>query len=487
MSQKSIRIYIVLLLTASIFASGCVRLKKTPNLEAIFADAKAQTGKRPVIIIPGILGSELINPEKQEIAWLNFSDAKNDSLRLPISPDLSKNKDSLIPRRIIEKAKVFKFLPEVTIYQTLIQTLEKYGNYKEGDWENPGAAGDRDTFYVFSYDWRLDNVENANKLIKDIEQLKQKLGKSSLRFNVIAHSMGGLIMRYAAMYGEKDLPADGVKPKPDWSGAKHFNKIFMFGVPNEGSMEAFESVLKGYRVPIPTGKFKISSLSSEVAISSPAIFQLLPHQNTAKFYDENLKPIEIDLYNAETWKRYNWSAVTNTEFRTNFAAPPAENAGRFNEYGTTSLDDLDAYFEAVLNRAERFHQALDADTAVPASIAFFAFGSDCESTLDGAIIRRDEKTNRWITVFNANSFKNSQGGKIDSKEIKTLLYAPGDGRVTRRSLLAETIAEQNYRNSLFRTAFPVSATFFCEGHSELPNSKVVQNNFLTALMMEVIQ
>ncbi|HSK71682.1 MAG TPA: hypothetical protein VK892_08310 [Pyrinomonadaceae bacterium] len=487
MSQKSVRIYVVLLLTFSVFASGCVKLKRVPNLEAIFATAKAQTGKRPVIIIPGILGSELVNPETDEIAWLNFNDAKNDSLRLPISPDLSKNKDSLVPRRIIEKAKVFSFLPEVTIYQTLIQTMQNYGNYKEGDWENPGAEGDRDTFYVFSYDWRLDNVENANKLAKDLEQLKQKLGKPALRFNVIAHSMGGLIVRYAAMYGERDLPNNGAQPKPDWSGAKHFNKIFMFGVPNEGSMEAFESLLKGYRVPIPTGKFKISSLSSEVAISSPAIFQLLPHQNTAKFYDEDLKPLEVDLYNSETWKRYSWSAVTDTQFRTNFVTPDPTLAGKFNEYGTTSLDDLDAYLEAVLNRARHFHQALDADTAVPASIAFFAFGSDCENTVDGAIIRRDEKTNRWVTEFNANSFRNSKGEKVNSKVIRNLLYAPGDGRVTRRSVLAETIAQQNYRNSLFRTAFPVSATFFCEGHSELPNSKVVQNNFLTALMMEVVQ
>src|SRR2546422_4586881 len=43
-------------------------------------------------------------------------------------------------------------------------------------------------------------------LTNRLRLLKQKLQRPELRFNILAHSMGGLIARYAAMYGDADLP-----------------------------------------------------------------------------------------------------------------------------------------------------------------------------------------------------------------------------------------------------------------------------------------
>ena len=117
MFQRQIKIYISLALVFCFLLSGCG--KRVPNLDLIFATAKLQKGKRPVIIIPGILGSELQEPNTKETAWLNLSPIKGDNLALPISPDLSKNRDTLIARRIIETAKIFSLLPEVSVYQSL--------------------------------------------------------------------------------------------------------------------------------------------------------------------------------------------------------------------------------------------------------------------------------------------------------------------------------------------------------------------------------
>jgi pimeloyl-ACP methyl ester carboxylesterase len=486
MFRPSKNTYIALLLLFSVFLSACVGVKRVPNLERIFAATKAQKGKRPVIIIPGILGSELENAETKESIWVNLSLPKSDGLSLPISPDLSKNRDSLTVKGIIKKVNLSRFLPEVSIYQALTDSMEKYGGYTEGDWENPDTEnGGLDKYYIFAYDWRRDNVENAQLLVRKIEELKTKLGKADLRFNVIAHSMGGLIARYAAMYGDKDLPLNGGKPAPDWAGAKHFNKIFMFGTPNEGSMQALEVVLKGYTI----AGFYINNLNAEAIITSPAIFQLLPHQSTARFYDENLKPIEVDLYNPQTWKEYGWSAYTNPSFLNKFAGQPnaVDKSGKKSEFADVSLEELDEYFAAVLKRAKNFHEALDANTAVPPSISFFAFGSDCGDTLDGALIIRNAKTKQWQTFFTSRSITTSEGKKITKAAVREILFAPGDTRVTRRSLLAETILQENYRNSIFRKSLPVNATFFCELHDELPNNKIVQNNFLTALISEIIQ
>jgi Lecithin:cholesterol acyltransferase len=473
----------------TVFSGACIDVKKTPNLAVIFAKAKTQEGKRPVIIIPGVLGSELVNAETQEKVWLSLSPSRGDGLGLPVSPVLENNRDSLRPRQIIEKAKIFRFFPDISVYQSLTDSMKEFGGYKEGDWDNPAPTGDRDTYYVFAYDWRRDNVENARLLITRMAELQQKLKRPDLRFNIIAHSMGGLIARYAAMYGNADLPTAGT-PVPTWAGAKYFNKIFMFGTPNEGSMAAFQTVLKGYSIPALTGKISFASLSSEVAFTSPALYQLLPHQISAKFYDENLKPIDVDLYNTETWKKYGWGPIARPEFLSRFKGQPGATdakTGKPSEYAETSLDDLNGYFAAVLKRAKEFEAALDADTAVPATISFFAFGSDCSNTLNGAIIGKDPKTGSWVTTFSAKDIKTADGGKTTAQEVRNLLYAPGDGRVTRGSLLAETISEVNYRNSLFRKSLPVSATFFCEEHGDLPNNPVVQNNFLTALISEVAQ
>ena len=67
-----------------------------------------------------------------------------------------------------------------------------------------------------------DNAENAKLLIQKVEKLKAKLAKPNLKFDVLAHSMGGIVARYAAMYGTQE-PQN--KPVPNWYGAKHFNKI----------------------------------------------------------------------------------------------------------------------------------------------------------------------------------------------------------------------------------------------------------------------
>src|SRR6185436_5951795 len=111
-------------------------------------------------------------------------------------------------------------------------------------WNTATRKDFQDTFYVFPYDWRRDNVENAQVLVRKIETLKRRLGKPNLKFNVIAHSMGGLIARYAAMYGAADLSASA--PQPTWVGDKHFNKIFLLGTPNEGSIMSLNALLNGF-------------------------------------------------------------------------------------------------------------------------------------------------------------------------------------------------------------------------------------------------
>src|SRR6476646_1796596 len=208
---------LVALFLVTALSSGCISAHRTPNLENIFAESRARTGKRPVIVIPGILGSELINSKTGDVVWPSAFRSSDDGL--PMTPNLEDNRDDLVPGKIIETVRLARALPEVYVYRDLLEALRHYAGYREGDWNNPGTDGGQDTFYVFAYDWRKDNVENAMELIRRIERLKESLRQPNLKFNVIAHSMGGLIARYAAMYGNQDLPSDGSLPQLNWSGA----------------------------------------------------------------------------------------------------------------------------------------------------------------------------------------------------------------------------------------------------------------------------
>ncbi|HYY59141.1 MAG TPA: hypothetical protein VE842_17560 [Pyrinomonadaceae bacterium] len=485
-NSRAILLLLIALSATPFSFTGC-GARRTPDLERIFAEARGRAGKRPLIIIPGILGSQLVNYETGEEVWPSIFRSSDDGLSLPISPDLAANRDKLVARKIVDTIRLARLVPDVYVYHELLEGLKKYGGYREGDWANPGEDGDRDTFYVFPYDWRRDNVETARELVRRVEALKRRLGRPNLRFNIVAHSMGGLVARYAAMYGDADLAPEAA-PRPTWAGASHINKIIMFGTPNEGSMNAFTILLDGYSITegLRRPVRLLNKVSREDALTSPAIFQLMPHSASVRFLDENLQLLEIDLYDPEVWRRYKWSPVFDEDFRQRYAK--GKPVGDYAPFTGGSLAELDAYFVAALSRAKRFQEALDATQEGEAPVALFAFGGDCEETLAAPVLLRDEKKDRWLTLTRPREFRTRAGRRVTSREATLAMYAPGDGRVTRRSLLAEDMAGRRRQDAIFNTGLHiVYAVFACDLHGDLQNNKTLQDNALTALVSEAIK
>ena len=104
---------------------GCIAPKRTPNLERIFASARAKTGKRPVIVIPGILGTQLVNSKTGEIVWPSVLRSTDERSFLPMTPDLANNRDDVVPTKIVETVRLARVLPEVYVYRDLLDALEK--------------------------------------------------------------------------------------------------------------------------------------------------------------------------------------------------------------------------------------------------------------------------------------------------------------------------------------------------------------------------
>ena len=478
--------FIVLHSSFIVLFAGCGP-RRTPDLKRIFEAARVRKGKPPLVIVPGILGSQLVNKKTGEAVWPSAFRSDADGLSLPMTPDLEANRDDLVPGRILERAKLARAAPEIYVYYELLRALRDYAGYRDGDWNNPGPEGDRDTFYVFTYDWRRDNVESARLLVRRLEELKGRLNRPELRFNLVAHSMGGLVARYAAMYGDRDLPPAGAAPQVTWAGATSVNKIFMIGTPNEGSAEAFATMLEGYSITegLRRRVRLLNKLSREDAVSIPALYQLLPHAGSLRFLDGRLEPLSVDLYDPAAWREYGWSPINDPAYRARYEKGdvPDENSSRTGG----RLEELDAYLTAALARARRFHEALAAaPPPTPAPVALYAFGGDCEETLSALVVLRDDKAKRWVTLTAARPLRTPAGVRIKRADVERAMYEPGDGRVTRRSLLGTSPGGAR-RSPLFDSALPLAyAVFACDLHSDLPSNKTLQDNALTLLVNEVL-
>lgn len=449
------------------------------------------TGKEPVIIIPGLQGSELIDPTGKTI-WFSIHRGKVDDIRLPItSTVMSRNRDGVRAGDIIRKVDL-KLLPDVEVYKALTDALESKG-YTEAKWNAPRAT---DVYYVFPYDWRRDNVETAHLLIQKMAAVRRALRRPNLKFDIVAHSMGGLIARYAAMYGMSDLPVG--PPVPNWSGANYIDKLMMFGTPNEGSFTAFEALLDGSPVVADRKLPLIDDFRTEDVFSIPSIYQLLPHNSQMRFLDEDLKPVAVDLYDPKTWEKYHWGALydpkylsklrdaatlaaTNKEIK----PKPLDKKANLDDRQTsqTTFAQARAFLAAALDRAKRFAVALDAPVKkVP--IEIYAYGGNCAQTLDGAVLVSD-KDNMWTTIIDGKDIKSKDGKELKKDEVKAAIYSLGDGRVTQRSLLASDQTMVDGKPEFANAIFPVASSFFsCGSHTKLFLEKPIQDSFLSALVVE---
>jgi hypothetical protein len=241
--------------------------------------------------------------------------------------------------------------------------------------------------------------------------------------------------------------------------------VFLLGTPNEGSVSALDALLNGFSyvgggLNLPF----IQNISRFDIFTLPSSYQLLPHEGTLVAYDENLKPVTIDLYNPAEWEKYNWAIWQDDDFAKKF--------------DTTEQKNARAFFIASLARAKQFQAALDANTQAKPPVSFYLFGADCKETPAAILLLRDEKKGRWETRFKADGFTRSDGEKVKAEQVKPFLFGLGDSVVTKRSLIGETF------KNIGKMVLPVTAEqYLCEGHTKLVTSPEIQDklfSFLTA-------
>ena len=451
---------------AAIAAIGGAQLlqSRAPDLRRLYASGMERGQVPPVIIIPGILGSRLRERGSGREIWpgsiynVLFSAR---SLALDIDPA------TLEPRADdVEAYDLFRGLLGNDYYGAIIDTLERQGGYMRGQIGRAADAGKR-RYYIFPYDWRQDNVVTARKLDALIEQIRKDYGDPRLKVDVVAHSMGGLITRYYIQYGVADVLNDNEFPA-NFAGAAKIRTAVLLGTPNLGSVSALHSLLSGYHVG---GQ----ALPVEALATMPSVYELLPHPVTNWIVDGKGQALERDLFFVGTWMSYQWSVFDPAVERRVKARFSTEEQGR------QRIALLGDYFAKRIERARRFVWSLTYNASQNAPVRLVVFGGDCTMTPARVVEEQESGAGseaHAVVRLRPNAIKDPQPG-ID---YSRLMLEPGDGEVTKPSLLARQSLDptESRSDDVF---FPLAYAFFlCVDHEHLAGNINFQDNLLNVLL-----
>ena len=379
--------------------------------------------RNPIIVIPGVLGSRLVDGQTGQVVWGEFGgDSINPStprgaqlMSLPMNEKtpLVALKDVVRSAGTLDALEIrFLGIPfQINAYRDLLTTLG-VGGYRD-DQTNLADINYGDQSYSsfqFAYDWRRDNVENARLLHQFILEKKkyveaerrERHGKDfePVRFDIVAHSMGGLIARYYLEYGDTDLPTDGSTPKVTWAGSEHVARLIMIATPNAGSLDALSNLVQGETLSRFLPRYEAAILGT-----MPSLYQLLPRTRQRPVIAEGDRR-EVDIMDPRVWQQFRWGLMDPRQHVVlSHLLPDVPDQ---NDRHRIAFDHL----TKCLNRARSFHQALDIPAKPPTGTSIHLIAGDAHPT---------------TTQF-----------RVDNRGSLTVTaWQPGDGRVSRPSALMD--------------------------------------------------
>jgi pimeloyl-ACP methyl ester carboxylesterase len=439
--------------------TACARAPSRPDFARLYAASERGYEKQPpVILLHGVLGAKLRKADGEEV-WpgglrrLAFSQYRN--LALPIDAQtLMPVADELEPYAIFDSAAGSDF------YGAIVRTLRDSGGYRAGQLGERAKRGEK-RYYVFLYDWRRDNIDSVRALDALIERIRADYANPALRVDIVAHSNGGLIARYYARYGTQDL-LDGNDFPVTQAGAKKIRRLILLGTPNFGSVSAITAFAAGMKVGF-------RRIPPEVLMTMPSAYQLFPHALNTWVINGRGEPLDRDVFDSELWRRFEWG-VYNADIRQRVLK-------RFKDpaQGVAYLATLERYFHKYLERARRFTWALTVQEPVR-GIRPIVLGGDCEFT-PARVLVEDIDGDSVLRLFPKDIARPLPGVNYEA-----LMLEPGDGTVTKASLLAResvdpTVPRHEYSH------FPLDYSFFlCERHDQLTGNLSFQDNLLHALL-----
>jgi pimeloyl-ACP methyl ester carboxylesterase len=150
-----------------------------------------------------------------------------------------------------------------------------------------GYSLEQGSMYLFDYDWRISNYENA-RLLDNFVRQRIPEGK---HFDIIAHSMGGIVSR---IYMD------------EYTSSKSLERIIYVGTPFLGSMDTFGAIKEGWG-SLVTNRAGGKDVIWRVALSFPSMLELLPRYEQC-CYVRKLDGSQqfIDAFDVNVWRQLGW-------------------------------------------------------------------------------------------------------------------------------------------------------------------------------------
>ena len=248
----------------------------------VLAFAITQPAKTPLILIPGIGGSELKTSE--ETFWVDQDDGHGGKFNHAYSKDekVWVNEDEATNPGEDDYFDVLRMKTDgVSSEANLGLTGNLYARFYQQEIDfflNNDYRLNQDLF-IFPYDWRKDIAETTTLLNTKIQEIKQITGADKV--DLITHSMGGLIAR---SYISNSNQANNVR------------KLFTLGAPHLGSTEYLKTIDYGSCLFLKLGPLCLTIAPTEVKDVSQNLisgYQLSPSQVYFSLYsgEDNLHPL----------------------------------------------------------------------------------------------------------------------------------------------------------------------------------------------------
>ena len=442
-------------------ATGCTRMfTRAPPLRDLYG-AVGTREQPPLILIPGAFGSRLLDERTGREVW------PGRSARLLLSNyrslEVGIDEETLEPVTTgIRPYAVFEQGLGRDFYGQALRTLEAAGGFARRTPGNPVEPGQRN-YYVFLYDWRLDNATAARGLHDLIERIRADYRDPALRVDILAHSNGGLLARYYARYGTADHLDSGLAD-PTCEGASAIRRLLLVGVPNLGSMQPVLSHVRGEEIGL-------RRIPAEVVATTTGAPQMMPHPGVPWLVDVRGEPVRRELFDIETWRDFRWSVFDPRVRERTIGMKGGGAAGR------RYLVTLERFLAKHLVRGKHFMQLLARETP-PEDVRPFVFGGDCEPTVARLVL--EEQRGRFYARETPESVVNPVGGM----DYDGLIHDPGDSVVTRASLLGRCRPAHYSGCDGIARLESAHSFFLCEKHQLLTGNPSFQNNLLHTLFRE---
>lgn len=323
----------------------------------------------PVVLVPGITGSALRDRDTGELVWGRGPEVlRPHDGGYSLARSIVDAEPRLEATEPLGTLRLFGGLIQKPVYGPVLETLDANG-WTRGDLDAPAADAD---LYAFAYDWRQDNLQTVRELLERLRALAAAHESAGpFQFDLVCQSNGAHVCRYLTKYGDAEiedaLAGRAVPPKD-----LHVRKMILVGTSNGGAVRILREVHRGRRYVPLVGRY----MQPETLFTFPAVLQDLPAFLARPFVDGEGRRLGVDLFDAETWRRYGLSVFTD-EARERMARRP-------DIFGTE--DDRFEYLKRNLERARDFHEALRRDVDVFDS-AYYLLQSGYEPSPERVVLR----------------------------------------------------------------------------------------------------